>query len=444
MKKKVFISITGLLILVFPAIFAQKGIEDGSRYGHGEDSVNCVTNLSLYRTYAQQKDYTTAVKYWRLVFRECPISSKNIYIDGVKIYKDFIENEMNSDIQAMLVDTLMMVYDQRIKYYPRDRADQRGRQGVDLLRYRRNDDIKFVKQAYGYLEESIKLDKNETSEAVIATFFTSAVTLFQNSELDEGKLAEDYILCTGILLYKLKKSPNDNTLLDIKSAQDDNFQRVEVNCGNLILKLEPLFKKNEKDILTLQIITSTLRIKECTNNELFYQAAKNYHELAPSAESAANIAVLAYDKGNYTDAIEYFKQAIQLETVADINAKYFLGLAKSLYKMNKKSEAKENALKAANLKQNWGDPYIFIGQMYAESVDDCSDLCLPKSVYWAAVDKFNKAKLVDPSVEDQANKLILTYSGYFPNKENSFFCGINDGDTYTITCWINETTKARF
>ena len=82
--------------------------------------------------------------------------------------------------------------------------------------------------------------------------------------------------------------------------------------------------------------------------------------------------------------------------------------------------------------------------MYAESADECANISLPKSVYWVAVDKFNHAKSIDPSIEDQANKLILTYSNYFPNKEDAFFVGINENDTYTVNCWINETTKARF
>jgi len=182
----------------------------------------------------------------------------------------------------------------------------------------------------------------------------------------------------------------------------------------------------------------------CTDQSFYYQAARDLYEKQPSAESAANIASLAYDKGEYNVAVSYFEQAIQLETENDIKALYYLGLAKCQYKQDKKLQARENALKAIELKDNWGEPYIIIGQMYAESSEDCAGSCLPKSVYWVAVDKFNKAKSVDPSVEDQANKLILIYSNYFPNKEDSFFCGVHEGDTYTVNCWINETTKARF
>jgi tetratricopeptide (TPR) repeat protein len=444
MKAKIISVLCFISIMALPDIQAQKGVEDGSRYGHGDDSVRCVTNLSLYREYARQKDYKSAVKYWRIVFNECPVSTKNIYIDGVRIFKDFIENEDNDGIRSGYVDTLMMIYDQRIKYYPRDRGDQRGRQGVDLLRYKRLDDIKYVRQAYDYLEESIDLEKNETSEAVVATYFTSAITLFQNGELDESKLIQDYIKSNNILVFQIKKFQNNPTPSEIKTQQDKNMQNLKLSCDLLVEQFSKLFEKDPREISDLQTITSVMNAMACTDQALYYQAAKELYKLKPSAESAANLAMLSFDKTEYDVAVSYFEQAIQLETSAETKALYYLGLAKCLYKQNKKPQARDNALKAIELKDNWGEPYLIIGQMYAESVDDCSDLCLPKSVYWVAVDKFNKAKLVDSSVEDQANKLILTYSSYFPNKENSFFCGINDGDPYTVNCWINETTKARF
>lgn len=444
MNTKFFTLVFFCLMVALPDMQAQKGIDDGSKYGHGDDSVRCVTNLSLYREYARQKDYKSAIRYWRIVFAECPVSTKNIYIDGVRIFKDFIKNETNDEVRSCYIDTLMMVYDQRIKYYPRDKGDQRGREGVDLLRYRRLDDIKYVKEAYEYLEESIKIEKNESSEAVIATFFTSAIALFQNGELDEKKLIEDYILSNDILMYKMKKYPNNSTPADIKERQDNNMQNLSLSCDILVGQFSMLFEKDPQEISNLQTITSVMSAMGCDDQLLYNQAAKKLYELKPTAELAADIASHAYDKGEYDVAVNYFEQAIRLETVPETKALYYLGLAKCQYRQNRKPQARENALSAIELKDNWGEPYLLIGQMYAESTDDCTYICLPKSVYWVAVDKFNMAKSVDPSVEDQANKLILTYSNYFPNREDSFFCGVNEGDSFTVNCWINETTKARF
>jgi hypothetical protein len=85
--------------------------------------------------------------------------------------------------------------------------------------------------------------------------------------------------------------------------------------------------------------------------------------------------------------------------------------------------------------------------MYASS--GCSQLSSPEGelhniAYWPAIDKLVKAKSVDPSVADAANRLISSYSGRFPNAENGFMIGVTKGRTVTVGCWINETTTARF
>ncbi|NJK84867.1 MAG: tetratricopeptide repeat protein [Bacteroidales bacterium] len=190
-----------------------------------------------------------------------------------------------------------------------------------------------------------------------------------------------------------------------------------------------IYEKNPKEVNNLKIIISSLQVKGCTENELYYSSVKTYHETSPSAESAANIGQMAFGKGNYNEAIDYFNQATQLETDNALKANYHYGLANSYYKIGKKQEARENALKAVALKENWGDPYILIGQLYAESSGECTGLTLPKSIYWVAVDKFIKAKSVDPLVEELANRLILTYSKYFPSKRRCFLFKIFQKET---------------
>jgi len=60
-----------------------------------------------------------------------------------------------------------------------------------------------------------------------------------------------------------------------------------------------------------------------------------------------------------------------------------------------------------------------------------------------AVDKFIKAKQVDPTVAEKANSRIATYSQYFPAVSDIFFVDLNEGDSFKVECWINETTKVR-
>ena len=63
--------------------------------------------------------------------------------------------------------------------------------------------------------------------------------------------------------------------------------------------------------------------------------------------------------------------------------------------------------------------------------------------YWAAVDKYVKAKHVDPEMAAAMNKKIAIYKAHFPTRETMFFYNIKPGDKYKVGCWINETTIAR-
>ena len=191
-----------LLGFFMVSTMAQKGVDDGSRYGHGEDSIRCIKNLSLYREYVKHGDYNMGLGPWRIVFNECPRSTKNVYIDGAKMYNEFIAGEKDPERKARLMDSLRLIYDQRINYY-KQRGSVLGRKAVDILKhpeYRTNPDIQ--EETYGYLKESISILKNKSSVAVVATFMTTSFALFQNERLSDQDVIENYATAAGILNYQ--------------------------------------------------------------------------------------------------------------------------------------------------------------------------------------------------------------------------------------------------
>jgi hypothetical protein len=108
------------------------------------------------------------------------------------------------------------------------------------------------------------------------------------------------------------------------------------------------------------------------------------------------------------------------------------------------SQAKTYALNSAELDASSGYPYLLIGNIYAAASKSCGeDDFQQKAVYWAAVDKFAKAKSIDPALTDDANKFIEAYRPHFPDNETIFFQGYKEGDKFTVGCWINEVTTVR-
>jgi hypothetical protein len=113
--------------------------------------------------------------------------------------------------------------------------------------------------------------------------------------------------------------------------------------------------------------------------------------------------------------------------------------------MDRYTEARSYAYKAAQYRPNWGDPYILIGTMYISSGAICKNEnpFYGFAVSLVAVDKFIQARNIDPSVADEANRLIAKYSEYFPTMESVFERTLSEGDPYTVGCWINESTTIR-
>ena len=170
-------------------------------------------------------------------------------------------------------------------------------------------------------------------------------------------------------------------------------------------------------------------------------------KLRPSALSKYALAMRFARNKEWDKAVDYMNQANELETVDSLKARNYYKLAQFSNEIGKKSLAKTHALKAISFKSNFGAPYILIATMYASS--GCSQLASPEGTlhnvgYWAAVDKLVKAKSVDPSVAEAANRLIGRYSGGYPNPEKAFMIGVTKGRTVRVGCWINETTTARF
>ena len=442
-RKLILVLITGTLF--FAPGNAQKGSEDGSKYGHGEDSINCLRNYSIYREYFRQHDFADAYGAWKKVYTDCPASFETMYKNGIDMYNEFIQKEKDPQKQSLLIDTLQEIYMKRIKYFGKE-GEMYGRFGLDYLMYKR-DNIDDTQKGYDFLEKSINMEKDKALAAVVAAYFTSSIVLNKAGKLNDSQVAENYMKASDIIDANLKKTPNSERWNTVKKGIDDAFAMTPAaSCKILISIYTPKFNANPNDLELVKKITKILDEKGCTDSLLFERAAVAQNNIEPSAASSYNLGILFRKKGDYAKAVEYFKKAIDQETDATLKANYYLILG-SLYltSLNQPEAARRNALEAIKLRANWGAPYILIGNAYIAARQSCgSDDFERSAIFWVAVDKFIQAKNVDPSMAEDANRLIEQYSKYFPNKETAFFKDVKPGDTYTVGCWINETTKARF
>ncbi len=432
---KRFIAILAIVSLILTMV---EGQNKKSKYG--EDSVKCLQNLSTMHEFAKIKVYNYALGSWLYVFDNCPGASKNIYIYGAKIIDDLIDNS-SEQRKPGLVDTLMLLYDRRIEYFGQ-KGYVLGRKGIDLIKVDKNRE----KEGYEYLKESIALMKYKSEPAVYVTYIMTSISLANSGKLQGSDVVSNFAEVSKYLNEDMEKNPSDEKLVTVKESIEDMFAKSKYSsCENLVTLFEPQYESNKNNIDFLKNSIYLLSKKSCEGEVYFAKAAESLYSLEPSANAAYNLAKLFFTKRDYIKSSDYFKKAIELEKNSETKASYYYQL--SLIEMSEFKNlprAKEYALKAAELKTNWGEPYLLIGKVYAASSKNIGENEFEQSaVFWAAVDMFNKAKNVDPNISAKANEEISKYSVYYPSQEEIFFNGYEIGEKYEVKGWINETTTVR-
>jgi tetratricopeptide (TPR) repeat protein len=433
---------TFIITISLSLSFGQKGIDDGSKFGHGEDSIRCIKNLSLYREYVKQGNFAPAIAPWQIVYSECPKSSKYIFIDGVKMVTDAIDKETDAKNKALLVDSLMNIYDKRVKYYGQ-LGYVLGRKGLDFYKYSEAKPENF-KIAYDYLKKALETERIQSGAQELFTFMQTSKDLYLAKSIEAGQVVNDYAFVSDLIDQNLKKAAEPN-MVKAKEAVDQIFESSgAASCKDLVPYYTQKFKETPEDKEFIKKATSLLSTTKCNDSEIYFKMLLKLNSLEPTADYAYELANLNKAKENYDEASKYYKQAVDLQADKAIKARYYIEMGDMTRKAGNYPLARTYALNAIEQDPSSGVPYILIGHIYAAASKSCSeDEFEQKSVYWAAVDKFAKAKSVDASLTDQANELIETYKPHFPDNETIFFYGLKIGDNYTIKCWINEVTTVR-
>jgi tetratricopeptide (TPR) repeat protein len=438
--KKLLI-ITGIL-LIANAAFGQSQYWKNPKYG--KDSVERVTyvkNKSIYREFLKNKNYKDAYQPWRWIYNNVPAASKNTYLDGVKIYKWFIKKEKDATKKQLYVDTLMMVYDTRVKYFKKE-GYVLGRKAVDLLKYR----PEAVEDAYAMVNRSIELRKKRTDYTVLYWKVKLAESLFKDGKKGADEVLNAYAIASEIADYNIANNPKKKASYQ---STKENFEKIftdsdAASCENLIALYTPKFEAEPTNAELLEKITTILSDRECKDSELFAKASENLYKVSPTPKAAYMLAELFKSKGEYAKAKKYYLEASNNETNLEDKSNMLVALS---YLMNGNIKSPQEAVKyakqaiSANPKN--GNAYMILGLSYASIQKYGPNDLTAKAVYWIAVDNFVKAKRVDPTLAEKANNYIKVYSQYFIENKRAFFYDLQDGQTYKFDGWIKESTTVR-
>ena len=436
------------------AVFAQKGVEDGSRFGHGEDSLNCLKNISIYTEYVKTNNFNDAYGPWKAVFTEAPWAQISTYTNGAKILRGLIAAEKDGAKQKEFFAELLKVHDQRIQYLDQlNGLTRKPTSKGDILATKAHDFYSFmalnpdINAAYAIFKEAVELENQNLPYYVMQEFADVSAQKIKSDETHKEQFIQDYITIAGYANEAYKAAATEKAKEQYKMAKD-NIDAHFINsgvatCENLQEIYAPKVEENKTNLEYLKSVITVMQKLGCKDSEAYFAASEYAHAIEPTAATAFGCGVMYYKKGELGKSVEYIDNAIELEQDLLQKSDYSYTAAQILFADKKYSKAKQYARKAIEYNGEKGAPYILIAQMYAASPNWNDEPALNKCTYFAAIDKLQKAKSVDPSVAEQANELISTYSRYTPKDEDLFFIGIKKGDTVNIGGWIGETTTVR-
>lgn len=422
------------IFLTGSVVFAQ---DDNSKFGDNPDK--CHAQLSTYDQFYTQGNFKDAYTAWSWCFLNCPQSTKNIYIQGPKILKYMIKNS-EGDAKSAYIDTLLSIYDQRAEYFG-DKGLNLGRKAIEIMQYRSSKAM----LAYQLFQQSVELDGVETEVNILGRYMQLSTLLVKNNLIDTASVISNYANISRILDEKIANG-------DVKAEKGkEQVDAMIVNsglldCGKLESIFTPMYEQNPDDVDLLKTIQKMMNSQECFSSKLYAKVSESIYETEKSSNAAHSLAQYFFKNNNSGKAEKYYKEAIGMQEDESKKADLYFELGLLYYnQMDQYSQARTYARKALSVDPSYGRAYKLIAQIYDRVASECGENSFEhKAVYWVAVDNLIKARNVDPSLSESVNPMIVKFSNRFPSTEDAFFYNILEGQTYTLNCWIGESTIVRF
>ena len=422
-----------------------------SAFAQTED---CNKNSSISHEAVRAGNFKDAYLPWKEVLKACPTLKFYTFNDGIKILSAFLNEikDRNSADYKKYFDELMEVYDLRMQYTPNFQhlkgtptvGDTKGSKAISYIAYAPNLD---VNQAYAWLKESIEAEKEGSKSPILHYFLDMSLNKLKADPNHKEQFIQDYLTDSEYVDAAITAEPDANKKKALQQVKD-NLVAMFINsgtadCESLQAIYGPKVEANQTDSAYLKKAISVMKMMKCTESEAYFQASYYMYKINPTADAATGCGYMAYKKGDFDTAIKYFDEALSLESDSEKKAQLCYIVAASLFNSKKLSQARSYLQKAIGFKENFGDAYILLAQLYASSPNWNDESALNKCTYFVVIDKLQRAKAVDPSVADKANELISTYARYTPKAEDLFMLGIKAGDRVTIGGWIGESTTVR-
>ena len=358
-----------------------------------------------------------------------------------ELYAGLAEEAANDDKRKAYLDTaatILATAQERmktagVKYEPYEWEIYKGRflqQHQDALPKLKTDALKDPQTHY---RKAFDMAPKKVDPYYIQQVLRSHV---DNNEQDQA--------LAFIETVEAKCGTNEELQQILSSVRDDIFGK---NPQAQIKYLEKKMK-NASDSTKVMLDLFNAYVDQ-GNIDKASELAPRLMKTKPPAETVREIAQMRLEDGRPEAALKAYEQAAKQGAKLEAEDHYNRGTA--YQQLGQFSKARQAFRKALEMKPEFGQAYIGIGDLYARAVSKCSGSELgrkDKAVYWVAVDKYRQAMDVDSGLKSVAESKIKSYRKVFPTKEDIFYReDWTQGEAFTIDygcySWIGETTTVR-
>ena len=391
----------------------------------------------LHNDLVKAEQYKEAIPAHNWLLENTPDLQRAIYINGEKIYSKLADDEKDEAQKAIYVDSLMLIYDMRIKYCG-ETASVLDRKALYAMKYYGADKEKaaWVLSVYDTLFD---VANGDVMDANLKYYMTSMkVNKFYLDNLSDEDILNRYDKIMKAVVFsreQLIKKGKSTAKLDAieKDVNETLGELVKLDCDKTKELFGPKFEADPEDIATAERIFSFMLIGKCTDDPLWLAAGKAIFTDKPDYGLAKNIGLKDMANEDYESANYYFGKAMELAQSDDQKADIETQLGHIERKKGNFTSARSHYRSAASYGNT--EAYSYIGIMYMGSFETCAGKVSKvddRAVFIAAYKMFQLAG---------DSKRMSEAKSQFPSVGEIFEEDKKKGDAIRVGCWINETVS---
>lgn len=428
--KKVF------LVLVFSISGLAAGAQC-SEYKWPADQMKAQKYVDEYKAALAEQNYKGALSGLQWMLVNVPQWHSDLYVAALDTYDKLAEQELDPAIKQKYIDTLMVIYDQRIRSCG-DEVNVINRKAMTAFKFNKANKNKQA-ETLAIFDKTVEVSGNNLFDQNLIPYMDVIKSNVDTKSLNEDHVAQRYTKLMDIIDAKAKKSASQN-----KSGEVEKYKKVtaiidaklartiKINCAFSKKVFEPRFQANKNDLVTAKQIFHVGLEENCTDSPVWLEAAEALYKHTPDfgttkALCSKYIELKTFDKAEPLIAVVQTKATTPAE-------KAWVDILKGDVEFQKgnKAGARDLYKKALVTDATSKEAYEHLGDLYVSSATECTKTpgsAEEKLVYIAAFQFYKHC--------GNREKMEETLAKY-PTHDDLTKAGWKAGDNKKIACWIDE------